>query len=387
VTTSTTAHERAATVEAERLARATISLATEPGEPVFTGLVHELGGVDCLEALHSDADRHELMRAVADRLPEVDATAELSRAADAGIRFVVPGDAEWPVQLADLALAGALQERGGPPVGLWVKGPLRLDRLADSVAVVGSRSATVYGDQVAGDIAAGVGHAGVGVVSGAAFGIDYAAHRGAVSADAPTVAVLACGVDRAYPAAHRDLLDYLGREHAVVSEAPPGCSPHRIRFLARNRLIAALTRGTVVVEAAARSGALNTLSWADRLHRQVMGVPGPVTSAASVGVHHRIRSGAASLVTNGRDVLELIGAPGEHLTVEPRGPEQPRDALRPKEQQVLDAVPVEIAAPADSIARVAGMGVVQVRTVLDRLRELGFVELDAVGWHLTEAAR
>ncbi len=373
--------------EGERRARATISLIAEPGEPIFTGLVHEIGGVDCLRALRDDADHHDLLTAASGRLAGVDAARTLDRAAALGIRFVVPGDDEWPVQLADLAAAGALQERGGPPVGLWVKGPFRLDRLASSVAVVGSRSATAYGDRVAGDIAAEVGHAGVAVVSGAAYGIDYAAHRGAVSAGAPTVAVLACGVDRAYPAAHRDLLDYLGREHAVVSEAPMGAAPHRVRFLARNRLIAALTRGTVVAEAAARSGALNTVNWADRLHRVVMGVPGPVTSAASVGVHQRIRNGAASLVTSGHDVLELVGAPGEHLVEDVRGPERPRDALRVKEQQVLDAVPVDSAAPSDSVARVAGLGVFEVRKILDRLRDHGLVELDAVGWHLTDEAR
>lgn len=374
----------AVATDEERLARVTLSLIAEPGEPIFTGLTAELGGVGCLEALCSDADRHDLLRAASTRLVDADPAAELARAADLGIRFVVPGDDEWPVQLADLSAAGAVQERGGPPVGLWVRGPLRLDRLNTSVAVVGSRSATEYGDRVAGDIAAEVGHAGVAVVSGAAFGIDYAAHRGAVSAGAPTVAVLACGVDRAYPTAHRDLLDYLGREHAVVSEAPLAAAPHRVRFLARNRLIAALTRGTVVAEAAARSGALSTANWADRLHRVVMGVPGPVTSASSVGVHERIRSGAAALVTSGSDVLELIGAPGEHLTGPRRGPERPRDALRVKQQQVLDAVPVDSAAACDSIARVAGLGVFEVRKTLDRLRELGLVELDAVGWHLTE---
>ncbi|WP_278259284.1 DNA-processing protein DprA [Nocardioides convexus] len=209
----------------------------------------------------------------------------LEHAARRGIRFVVPSDREWPTQVADLDRAGMLHERGGVPVGLWVRGPLRLDRLGESVALVGSRSSTSYGDQVAAESAAGLGAAGRPVVSGAAFGIDYAAHRGALNAGAPTVAVLACGVDRAYPAQHRDLLRHLGESHAIVSEAPPGAAPFRMRFLARNRLIAALGRGTVVVEAALRSGALNTSTWAERLNRVVMGVPGPLTSAASQGVH------------------------------------------------------------------------------------------------------
>ena len=151
------------------------------------------------------------------------------------------------------------------PIGLWVRGPLRLDELADSVAVVGSRSATTYGEDVARELGAGLARAGDCLVSGAAFGIDQAAHRGALAVGGPSVAVLACGVDRAYPAAHRDLIDHLAPAGAVVSELPPGCAPLRMRFLARNRIIAALTRGTVLVEAALRSGALNTAGWADSL--------------------------------------------------------------------------------------------------------------------------
>lgn len=373
--------------EEERLARVTVSLITEPGDPPFMGLTHELGAVGLLRALREEADRHDLLRAAAGRLSTADPARELERAAALGVRFVAPGDAEWPVGLADLADAGVVQERGGIPVGLWVRGPLRLDRLSGAVAVVGSRSATSYGARVAGDIAALVGSSGHPVVSGAAFGIDYAAHRGALSADGVTVAVLACGADRIYPTAHRPLLEHLGRESAVISEAPLGAAPHRVRFLARNRLIAALTRGTVVVEAAARSGALNTVNWAQRLHRVVMGVPGPVTSASSVGVHHQIRSGGATLVTSGGDVLELIGAAGEHLVEDPRGPDGPRDRLRARERRVLDAVPVGDPAPSDSIALVAGLGLTEVRSILDRLLAGRLVDRLPNGWRLADDAR
>jgi DNA processing protein len=173
----------------------------------------------------------------------------------------------------------------------------------------------------------------------------------------------------------------------VVSEAPLGAAPHRIRFLARNRLIAGLTRGTVVVEAAARSGALNTVNWAQRMNRIVMGVPGAVTSACSVGVHHLIRTGGATLVTCGQEVLELVGEAGEHLTDDPRGEEEPRDALGVRDRQVLDAVPVVHGAPLASIAKVAGLGQVEVGGVLDRLQESGFVELEGAGWRLGAVAR
>jgi DNA processing protein len=282
--------------------------------------------------------------------------------------------------------AELLDHRGGPPLGLWVKGPTRLDRLGRAVAVVGARSATTYGTEVAAGIAATLVRAGHPVVSGAAFGIDQAAHRGALGVDGSDIAVLACGVDRAYPLAHSDLLDHLGRTSAVIAEVPLGCAPTRGRFLSRNRLIAALTRGTVVVEAAARSGALNTASWATRLNRHLMAVPGPVTSAQSQGVHELIRTGAASLVTRGEEVLEVVGEAGTHLVPRPRAPARRRDRLPARDQRVLDAVPVARPAPVDSVATTAGMDLLEVQAALRRLTRDGLVELLPHGWRLTPAA-
>ncbi|WP_408896127.1 DNA-processing protein DprA [Nocardioides sp. R1-1] len=375
------------TSDAERLARATLSLVAEPGDLRCLGLTRELGGLRFLEFLREQPDLRPELTAASGRLAAVRPERVLEAAARRGIRFVVPGDEEWPASLDDLAGAGALHARGEVPVGLWVRGPLRLDQLGSPVAVVGSRSSTAYGDHIASAMAAVLGAAGSTVVSGAAHGVDYAAHRGAVSADAPTVAVLACGVDRAYPAAHQQMLDHLAEHHAVVSEAPPGAAPFRIRFLARNRIIAALTRGTVVVEAAVRSGALNTASWADRLHRTVMGVPGPVSSAASAGVHELIRVGGAALVTSGEDVLELLGAAGEHLVDVPRAPSRPRDRLSVRARQVLDAVPVSAPAPTASVAVVAGLGADEVERLLDALAVDGHVERLPSGWRLGEMAR
>lgn len=371
----------------ERLARATISLVTEPGDVRCLGLTRELGPQQFLGVLREHPDLREEFAAAASRLAGAEPDRVLEDAERRGIRFVVPGDEEWPHQLADLDRAGVLHERAGTPAGLWVRGPARLDRLGESVAVVGARSATTYGVQVAAELAAAVGSAGRPVVSGAAFGIDYAAHRGALSAGAPTVAVLACGVDRAYPAQHRDLLRHLGECHAVVSEAPPGAAPFRMRFLARNRLIAALSRGTIVVEAALRSGALNTTSWAERLNRVVMGVPGPLTSAVSQGVHQLLRRGGATLVTSGEEVLELVGFAGEHLAPELRAPERPRDGLSVRARQVLDAVPVASPVPTESVAHVAGLAPTEVRRLLLALAESGLVEPTPTGWRLSERAR
>ena len=370
----------------DRLARVALGRLAEPGDPRFAGLVAERGAVGLLDSLLGQRDLGGILADVAGRVEAMGPERELAQAERLGIRFGIPSDAEWPRPLDDLAGVEPLQNRCGVPFGLWVKGPLRLDELTDSVAVVGSRSATSYGGDVAADLAAVVARAGHPVVSGAAFGIDQAAHRGALAAGGHTIAVLACGVDRAYPMAHKTLLDHLGAHGAVVSEVAIGCSPTRLRFLARNRLIAALGRGTVVVEAAVRSGALNTANWAGRLNRTVLGVPGPVTSAPSQGVHQLIRTGAATLVTSGAEVLEMVGGAGEHLVEEPRARSRPRDRLSWRDQQVLDAVPVSTGARADSIARTAGLGLLEVRAALTRLQRSGLVVAGEAGWRLAALA-
>ncbi|GAA1163718.1 DNA-processing protein DprA [Nocardioides aquiterrae] len=365
--------------DSDRLARVALAATVEPGRHQLLTLTSDLGAEHMYAQLLEEPD-------FGARLAEADPVRLLSEGARAGLRFVTPADDEWPRQLDDLSRAGTLQERGGTPLGLWVRGPLRLDALEGSVAVVGSRSATTYGADAAADIAEGVARAGRVVVSGAAFGIDQAAHRGTLVGDGATVAVLACGADRVYPEAHRRLVEHIAAEGAVISETVPGGAPMRFRFLSRNRIIAALTVGTVVVEAAVRSGALNTANWAGRLNRHLMGVPGPRTSAASEGVHQLVRSGAASLVTGPEDVLEVVAAAGEHLTEPPRGPERPRDRLDHRHQQVLDAVPLATGAPAVSIARTAGLGLQEVRAALTRLAGAGLVEPNGPGWRLAAPA-
>jgi DNA processing protein len=370
----------------ERVARAGLSRLTEPADPRVAAVVAEVGAARLYDDVVGYRGSDEVDRDAQQRVPRVDPVRELEEAAARGIRFVVPGDQEWPSQLDALDQVEELQEMSGRPLGLWVKGPLRLDELGDAVAVVGSRTATTYGESVARDVAAGLVRHGHAVVSGAAFGIDQAAHRGALALDGPSVAVLACGVDRAYPAAHRDLLAHLTQVGAVVSEVPMGCAPMRTRFLARNRIIAGLCRGTVLVEAAVRSGALNTASWTTRLSRTLMGVPGPVTSAQSQGVHQIVRSGAAALVTTPGDVLELVGSAGEHLQEEPRAARRPRDRLSKRHRQVLEAVPVHRSADVGAVASTAGIDLLGTRTALCYLQERGFVLLEEGGWRLGPAA-
>lgn len=375
--------------EPDRLARAALSRLFEPGAPGPLRLVGEIGAARVWQGLVEQdlvvdvaADERRIGEDARLRVADLDPARDLTRAQEQGIRFVVPGDAEWPARLDGLSGVSPVQGRGEVPVGLWVRGPMDLRELASSVSVVGSRSATTYGVDLAAEIGGRVAREGVAVLSGAAIGIDYAAHDGALKGGGRTVGVLAGGVDRPYPVRHAALIGHLAAEHAVVSEAPPGSSHLRTRFLARNRLIAALTAGTVVVEAAVRSGALNTANWADRLSRVVMGVPGPVTSAPSQGVHQLIRSGGAMLVTGGADVLELVGPPGEHLVEAPREPPRPRDVLSSRQQQILDAVPVAEPVSSDSIARTAGVGLRETFESLDRLAERGFVEREASGWRL-----
>lgn len=283
-------------------------MAGEPGHARLAHLFSELGAIELVSGLSGAAG--DDAGVIAQRLGAIDPAATLRLAARAGLRFVVPGDDEWPSSLDELELAPTLHERAGPPVGLWLRGPGHLREMCEgAVAIVGSRSATSYGAGVASDLGAGCAEAGHVVISGGAFGIDQAAHRGAL-VRGRTIAVLACGADRTYPKASHDLIEHIARTSLVVSEAPLGGDPLKVRFLARNRIIAALATGTVVVEAARRSGALNTATWASHLGRTVMGVPGPVTSATSAGVHELIRSRGAQLVTRPADVVEAVSGLG-----------------------------------------------------------------------------
>lgn len=367
--------------DTERLARVRLNVLTEPGDPRVARLVAVLGAVGLVAELDKDDTLLGLREDVRLRERDLDPEGVLGRARDAGIRFVVPGDEEWPSPLADLDHIEPVNRLGGQPLGLWVRGPLRLDQVATrSVAVVGSRSATTYGTSVAGDLAAAVATEGRTVVSGAAFGIDQAAHRGALGVAGPTVAVLACGVDRAYPSAHRPLLNHLAEHGAVVSELRPGLPPTRVRFLARNRVIAALSGGTVVVEAAVRSGALNTANWASRLNRVLLGVPGPVTSAPSEGVHELIRSGAAVLVTRGEHVLDALAPVGTDMAVPRRAPARTGEVMDLLEMRVLDAVPLVHPVSSTSVACTAGLSLADTRGALHRLRVGGHVELEDSRW-------
>jgi DNA processing protein len=365
---------------AERLARAALTRLAEPGDLAVGQWLDQLGPEALLSTIQgggsppgAGAARAAGFRA---RAAGLDPAADLERIRALGGRFVIPGDAEWPTQLDDLGPAR--------PIGLWTAGTGSLRLLAlRSVALVGARACTAYGAHVAGELAAGLAERGWVVVSGAAYGIDAAAHRGALAVGGPTIAVLACGVDVAYPRGHTELIRRISRQGLLVSELPPGQHPNRFRFVLRNRVIAALTRGTVVVEAALRSGALSTARRARDLNRITCGVPGPVTSALSEGVHALLRTGAATLVTEAAEVAELTGGIGGDLAPRKQGAALPRDVLATEARQVLEAVPAGSGGgSAEVVARAAGLPPDEALQRLYELASLGFVERCGGHWRV-----
>lgn len=221
--------------------------------------------------------------------------------AECGARFIIPSDDEWPTALNDLDTAAGVT--GGAPLGLWVHGPHNLANLNGAVAIVGARAATGYGTHIAAEWAGEIATAGRAVVSGLAFGIDAAAHRGALQARGTTIAVTAAGIDMPYPVANTTLMANIATTGVVVTEQPPGSHPTKQTFLDRQRIIAALTAGTLIAEAAARSAARNTITWAKTLNRATMAVPGPVNSSMSATPNRLIHTGEATLVTTATEVL------------------------------------------------------------------------------------
>ncbi|WP_456786505.1 DNA-processing protein DprA [Cellulomonas sp. P5_C5] len=391
--------------DAAVLARATWSALVEPGDAVAGTLVGLLGAVEALEWVREavrhapdltrlehahgpllDADRRRVVTALARwavRLPDCDPHRALGHLERLGGTVLVPGDPRWPSALDDLGT--------GTPFCLWLRGEPDLRAvLAASVAVVGSRAATTYGERVAFDLADGLAAQSVCVVSGGAYGIDAAAHRGAVARGGQTLVILAGGVDRAYPAGNARLLDaVVGSGGALVSEVPPGSLPTKSRFLQRNRLIAAAGRATVVVEAAWRSGAMSTAHHAARLLRPVGAVPGPVTSMASAGCHRLLREGVAVCVTDAAEVRELAGVIGSGLvavadaarSADDRAARR-IDGLEPLALRVLDALSRRVPTDLDRVASLAGVTVAEARGAVGLLELDGWAVRRGTGWVL-----
>ncbi len=366
-----------------------LSRVAEPPCAELAALVQRVGPVEAADRVRRGLVNDDVARHTAARRESDCAAADLELLARRGGRLITPDDDEWPL-LAFAAFASAragnrARPRGGPPMVLWAQGPTRLDEVAQrAAAVVGTRAATAYGEQVTADLAAGLAQRDVAVVSGGAYGIDGAAHRAVLACDGITVAVLAGGLDIPYPSGHTSLLHRIGQHGLLFTEYPPGVRPARYRFLTRNRLVAAVAGAAVVVEAGLRSGAANTAGWARALGRVVAAVPGPVTSSASAGCHALLRNGA-ELVTRADDIVELVGHIGELAADEPR-PATAFDGLGEAEGQVYEALPGRGAATVDEIAVASGLVPEQVLGPLAILELAGLVQRHDGRWRIVRAA-
>jgi DNA processing protein len=368
-------------------ARAYLSRVAEPPVPALAALIERVGPVEAAALVHAGRVDEPVAAETSARRAVYRPDDDLGMAASAGVRLVTPEHGEWPAEaFAAFAVAGT--DELTAPLALWARGPGRLDELcAQAVAVVGSRAATAYGLRMAGELAAGVAERGWTVVSGGAIGIDGAAHRGALAVRGSTIVVLACGADRAYPRAHRELLDRIAATALVVSEYPPGGVPARHRFLVRNRIIAGLAAGIVVVEAGLRSGTHRTASAAIALGRDVLAVPGPVSSATSAGCHGLIRDGAV-LVTRAAEVLEAVGRLGVDIADPVRaGGVRPTDRLSPVAALVHDALPTRAARDTRWLAMEAGVQLDAVRAALVELERCGLVQHFDGFWQRTSGGR
>lgn len=383
-----------------RLAAVTWARLAEPGDLAAATLVAERGHVGALdwvwEAPPQDvpcqpADPRVWQRARERWQPRLQVARpdrEVAVITALGGTVLTREDPLWPPSLADLGL--------GEPHCLWIRGEAALPARAHrGVAIVGARASTSYGNQVAAELTAGLAARGVPVVSGGAYGIDAVAHRAVLAAEGETVAVMAGGLDRLYPAGNAELLAQVCRRGAVIAELGPGSAPTRSRFLTRNRLIAALAGACVVVEAGWRSGTLSTAGHAARLLRPVGAVPGAVTSAASAGCHRLLREQSAVCVTDVAEVMELLGtdgtssgegrdtsgreasdrarldggAPGQEASG--RGPKDPPSGLTEEERALWEALPARGSAAPDSLMRASGLAAAEVRVALGGLELAG----------------
>lgn len=391
------------------LARAYLSRVGEPASVGLWSFVDKVGPVQAMRELRGDRAPAALLAETAARRGEADPHADLAAAERHGLRLVVPESPDWPhfafacleqavlPRAAEYARRNLVRNDSGepvPPLALWVEGPAELSSLAvRSAGLVGSRAATQYGQNVTAELGYGLAAREVVIVSGGAYGIDAAAHRAALAAHGTTVLVSAGGLDRPYPPGNAALFEAVAADGLLISESPPGCVPQRRRFLTRNRLIAALSTGVVVVEAAARSGATNTATHAAALGRPVMAVPGPVTSAMSVGCHALLQRERAVLVTSVDDVLAVVGAIGEGIQPGSAGAEpvtdlrSELDVLDPVARAVFEGLPARRYARAEEIAARSGISALDVIRVLPTLDNAGLLERDGSGFRISARAR
>lgn len=374
-----------------RLALMLLSSMIEPGDAELDDLLGDIGPIEVVKRLWEGEVPERLRRLTsaivacthdpADRAAQIEAATKAS-----GARILIPGDPEWPDQLRDLMLVcDADEPHVRPPRCLWVRGEQDLARLCRrSVAIVGARAASEYGQHLADDLAADLTEAGWVIVSGGAFGIDRAAHLGALARGGSTVSVLACGVESPYPKANASMFNLIAEKGLIISEWPPGTGVMKHRFLTRNRVIAALTAGTVVVEAAHRSGARNTARYAAELGRVLMFTPGPVTSSMSAGVHQLAREPwEARLVTRAEEVIEDLTGIGGPLATPPPPQRRPFDRLTEIEARLVESLPRGYVVETARLAAAAGVPTETAAETLGHLLRTGWVDRIDNRWRLS----
>jgi DNA processing protein len=365
-----------------RSALMVLSSMIEPGDADLDDLVTEAGPLEAVDRIWAGDVPDRLRRLTAPSVAAIrnpaDRAAQIEAATAAcGARVLIPDDPEWPQQLHDLREIGDDDEPHlRPPRCLWIRGRLDLATLTErAVGIVGSRAASEYGRHLADDLASDLAEAGWTVVSGAALGIDRAAHLGSLARGGPTVAVMPSGLGDPYPKANRNMLDLIADNGALVSEWPPDTTVMRYRFLIRNRLLAALTAGVIVVEAGQRSGARNTARYTAELGRLLMFTPGPVTSSMSAGVHQLAREPlGARLVTSAREVIEDLCMPAVKVAAPEAHRPRTFDELTEVEQRLMEALPQGYLVETERLAAAAGVPTETVRQQLDRLRQDDFVD-------------
>ena len=368
----------------ELRAWAYLAAVAEPPCAPLIALVEDVGAIEAAQAVRTRSvpPRHRKVLVPTEARAGYDSVdMDLETCERIGARLITRDDPDWPAwQLLALDQAETAL-RGGGPLALWARGPLTCAEATEpSLALVGSRAASSYGDYVAGQMAGGLADAGWSVISGGAYGIDGAAHRGALAAGGKTVAVLACGIDRDYPTGHAQLLREIGERGLILTEYPPGSTAAKHRFLTRNRLVSALASGVIVVEAGRRSGAANTAAWATRIGRPLGAVPGAVTSATSVGANSMIADGVATLIADANSAMALV-APDGHDT-KPAARSRRTDALPDEHRRVLEALPARGGSTVDEIAFISGIRIDAVLTALGSLELAGLVDGSAGTWQL-----
>ncbi len=372
----------------------------EGPSPTLHGLLTQYSAEEIARGIYKGEDWiGPLRQATASRREWLRQDEDLAVAEAQGARLITPADAEWPGEEFSRAFGfyhqgvvdapATFDDQAVPPHSLWVRGGNLREAVSQSVALVGTRAVSRYGWEAASLLAGGLAAHQWTAVSGGAVGVDTAVHEAALDAGGLTVAVAACGIDISYPARNAKLFDRIAEKGCIVSEFAPGTRPQRFRFLSRNRLVAAMTSGTVVVEAGFRSGALNTLNWAEALGRVAMAVPGPITTSGSLGGHQRIQDGRAQLVASADEVRGLVGKAGEvdvvgqyELEFQPTAVQR----LSRNELRVYDSTPPESAeegASAEDIAAAAGMRVALTIHLLVAMQKMGVITRSGAMWQRT----